>query len=224
MTLKSSIRNAVMAIAVCMAAAASAATPFSVELETTAIVVDGATPHGQVMVFSVSREQLAYDVAHTTRRHFLLEDEEGSGRMRFDFNEPLEESAVWVVVDIATGRHDVIARGAAARLGPLPISAVKQLKRGDLRKMKVALVLAELLIVSPGDGAWMGTIGDGGSMDDDGAVNGNAAVAVEKVKHIKSNEQKRLTKINKGDVVVLIDPRTLRWFISSDLPEQEEAP
>jgi hypothetical protein len=191
----------------------------AVTFEERAIEIGNVTPSGEVVVFGIARDQLQVEAAHIAAYKFILRDANGTGRVRFTAGRPIDTRGVWAFVDVATGRTTVVPRGLAGNALVLPPGVVKHVKHLDKSRIGLALPLAELLVVRPGEGAWMSIIGDGGPADDDGLTNGVAACAPEAMKHVKSKETRKLDRIRKGDVVVVIDPVSLGWFASSGLGE-----
>jgi hypothetical protein len=64
------------------------------------------------------------------------------------------------------------------------------------------------LLVRPGQETWRDFIGDGGSADDDVALNGVAVLRAAKLKGFAKAE-KHADKFDKDDTLVVIDPITL---------------
>ena len=208
--------------------AASPAEPPRIVFEDQAIAIGNVTRSGTVVVFAIARDQYDMEAAHVVAYKFLLRDKSGTGEVRFDFRRPLEPRAVWAVVDLATGAYTIVPRGVAASMALPGTNEVPKSKHGPRvrhaasdgkSKLEIALPAAELLVVRPGKGAWMGLMADGGPTDDDLRSNGVVVCAPEKLKHVKSKDLLKLDKIRKGDIVIAIDPVTLAWFSSAELGE-----
>lgn len=210
---------AVSAIALSFAAPA-AERELSLTFENQTIVIDGVTPSGEIAVLSIARRQASHHLAESMGRKFLLRDTEGAGRIRFDLGRDVEPTAVWAVVDIATGRQSIVTLGASPADARLPLAAVKHSRGAQKAHLRITLPAAEVLVVRPGSGAWFAVAGDGGKLDSDGTVDGETSLAAEQMEDAKAKEKKKLAKFRKGDVVIAIDPLSLRWFSSTEIGEE----
>ena len=200
--------------------ASAAERELALTFETQAIVIDGVTPSGEIAVFSIARRQVSHHFAESMGRKFLLRDEEGTGRIRFDLGRAVEPTAVWAVVDIATGRQSIVTLGTSPTAARLPNGALKHSHGAQKAHLRIALPAAEVLVVRPGSGAWFAVAGDGGKLDSDGRADGGTSLETEQLEDAKAKEKKKLAKFRKGDVVIAIDPRSLRWFSSTEIGEE----
>jgi len=185
------------------------------------IVIENVTPFGTVAVFGISRSGLGVHATRFSSAKFLLHDKVGRGEIRHSFGRPIAARGIWAIVDTKTGAYSVTAQGgisvsaAAQVLG----RSVKPRKSGDATMLDVALPWAEVMVVRPGQGVWIGTVADGGPVDGDGAVDGRMQVRADRLESIRTNRPARVDRIRRQDVVVIIDPMSLGLFSSDQVGE-----
>lgn len=199
-------------------AGADPSRPLVMTFATNGAVVDGVTPGGVLVVFARARKQIQLHYGEAVSLKFLMTDKTGSGRVVIDTGRELPADAVWAVVDLETGRHLITTRGAARERLRLPAGIVRH-KPQDQGRLFLGMASAEMLVVRTGDGAWIQEIGDGAGADEDGRTNGAATISPVKMKNLRKKSAKQLDKVKKGDLVVVIDPRTLQVWSSTELGE-----
>lgn len=219
---RSGARRAAALIALCTACvvpgfAAGTRNTLSLTFEPHGGVVDGITPGGTIVVFARARKQFEDHYAESLGMKFLVEDKARTGRVVIDLGRDIPAEAAWTVVDLTTGRHVIQTRGAAARRAPLGAGAVQYLPQNG--KLRLALAQAEVLIVRPGQDAWIESVGDGGSADEDGRIDGGSTMAPARLRNVRRKSDRQLDRIRKGDLVVVVDPATLRVWSSAELGE-----
>lgn len=205
-----------LALPSALAAQAPAATPAPrITFEPQAAVVQGITPNGGVVWFSLAREVADDDVATLVRREKILLDEDGDGTVRFSLDREVPLRSIWVAVDLASGELT-----AAAPEG-FPLQQVawrgRGLGRDNARSDTVedARPFAEVLIVRPGEGggAWGLTVGDGSITDEDGAADGKIAAALDQMRPLGQGAQPP-QRFDPKDVVLLIDPNRMELTVA----------
>jgi hypothetical protein len=197
---------------------AQAAGPLTLTFQPHGAVIDGVTPGGTLVVFASARTQIQLHYAESVGMKFMMRDKSGSGRIVVDMGRELPVDAVWAVVDLATGRHLVVPRGLARQRPPLSADAVRYKTTGQ-PKLRIELPVAEVLVVRAGENAWFEVMGDGGRADEDGHPNGGSDASPMKLQSLRKKYTKALDKIRKGDVIVVIDPVSLRTWSSAELGE-----
>ncbi|HVG22580.1 MAG TPA: hypothetical protein VND45_00365 [Thermoanaerobaculia bacterium] len=191
----------------------------SLSFDGRAAVVDGVTPGGQLVVYSKGVSESSLHHAATMGIRFVVRDATGSGRVRIDAGRELPPDSVWALIDVSSGRHEVISRGALARRSGLPPGVLRSLGVAQANRLTLDLPIAEVLVVRPGEGAWHGVIADGGESDDDARPDGHAVFSPRALKEMQAKNPKVLDRVRKRDVVVIIDPVTLRSWSSVEVGE-----
>jgi hypothetical protein len=185
---------------------AAAAQP-ALSFEEQAVAVRGATPGGEVVVWSVFRERLACVSTRVGRVYERL-TADGAGAARLDLGRAVPELAVWAAVDVASGQ---LALGTP---GDLALSEIEpQGRRIDraLGRLEVDRHGLEILFVRPGAGSWRLAVHDGGRDDEDGAYDGSLRASLRNLlpdaKHGNAPP-----KFERGDLLVAVDPTDLHLF------------
>jgi hypothetical protein len=159
------------------ASAASAAIEPAITFEARAVVASGITPGGQVVWFSVAR-QIAERTATLVRREQIADADDKDGSVRLELGRPVPFQSIWVAVDLTTGAAAVaVPEGYPLRRVDLP---GRNLHAGGGKPDWVEddRGYVDLLLVRPGEGAWVATVGDGGAEDDDGAYDGRLVASL----------------------------------------------
>lgn len=174
--------------------------------------VDGISPKGNVVWFSVGREVADDDVATIVRRSEVQADEDGDGKVQLDLDHDVPLRSIWVAVDLASGEM------AVATPEGYPLRRVawrgRGLGRGNSRADRVEddRTYADVFLVRPGQGAWRLTVGDGSDADDDGAPDGRLAAALDRMKPIAAAPAPP-ARFAARDVIVLIDPNRMELTV-----------
>jgi hypothetical protein len=206
------------AVAVIAAPALLAADALEVSFQPRGAVVTGVTPGGSLVVFARAVGRVGRVYNETVAVDLIVTDRLRAGRITIDCGRELPPDAVWTVVDLTTGRHAIVARGAAGGAAGVQPDDVKY-TAGDGGKLRLQRRLANVLVVRPGDGAWSGAFADGAATDEDARMNGAATIAPGKLKHLDRRSNRALGQLRKGDLVFILDPKTLRVWTSSEIGE-----
>lgn len=188
-----------------------------ITVQKTSVLVEGITPQGQVVWFSVAREVAEDDVATVVSRSDVMKDDDGDGKVVWEIAGEVPLRSIWVAVDLGTGRF-----AAAAPTG-YPLRRVgfrgRGLARGTRRSDRVedARHAAEVLLVRPGQGAWRSRVSDGRGDDEDGFADGQIAAALDHLSPVASTAPPP-ARFEPKDVVVLIDPIKMEVTIESAAP------
>ena len=190
--------------------AAFAADPLQlhVEFEARAVTIRGVNPHGEVLVYSVHRQQIDFHHGHTSSWQLASVDGNG-GTVRLTTPAEIEPDRLWVIVDQATGRYVITRTDDKSAVDHSPPGLLKKQSdaKGDL--LTVPLAVAHLLVVRPGEDAWLTEVADGGAWDDDGAQNNAIRVRPDRLSDYRHKGRKN-DKFSKGDLVIAIEPVSLR--------------
>ena len=180
--------------------------------ENSSVSVEGATPGGEVLFFSVERVPTGFYVEVNIRRESVGAD--GTGLASVLFDEEVPTRSVWAAIDLATGQF---ALGSPSSFGLLEEAFAPGAFRTDAAGLADQLrhghKLVEALWVRPGEraagaGAWRQRVADGGSRDVDAALDGAVALDPASLQPV-GGEQVVPDRFAPGDVVVLIDPSSL---------------
>ena len=136
-----------------------------------------------------------------------------AGSATFDIQRPIPRTAVWIAVDMTSGKTAVgLPPGSpAVEYVPDP-DTVKHNFTGNISKLDLPFLVADVLLVRPGEGAWRVTVADGSSTDGDHLQNGRVSVTLETLA-LTEKDKKPPKALKKGDVLVIIAPRTLRYAV-----------
>lgn len=179
----------------------------AITFEDQAVAVQGATPAGEVVVWSVYRERLD-GVATRIGRVYERLTADASGAARLDLGRAVPELAVWVAVDVATGRF------ALGTPGGFSLTEIEpQGRRIDraLGRIAVDRPGLEILFVRPGAGSWRLDIHDGGPQDEDGAYDGSLRASLAALLP-DAQHGNAPPMFHKGDLLVAVDPTDLHLF------------
>lgn len=178
----------------------------TLSFEPRAAIIDKITKGGDVVVFSIAREQVTYQWGHTIIWRDELTDTDGDGSVRFETPDDIEPNRLWVIVDQASG--DFLVRrtdGESRHIAPGRIKHNADSAGGTLVIQGSA---AHVIVVRPGEDTWRDVVGDGGDADEDGQLNGATVIRAGKLKGFKKPD-KKTDRFRPNDTVVVIDPMTL---------------
>jgi hypothetical protein len=166
-----------------------------------------------VATFAVVRDLTNYYLTFG-RIDALLTDDDKDGVVEWKLGRPVPAQSMWAAVDVETGEFAVATPGDY----PLRRIAVPANALGGSRREGVdALVaqwrsLVEILLVRPGEGAWVLTAGaDAEGDEDDDRDNGRLATPLEDLKPLGTSPPPP-KKIAPKDVLVVMDPDTMELY------------
>ena len=172
------------------------------------VLVEGLTPGGQVVLFSVAREPAPF-VSVMARREVILSGD-GSGGATFDLDSGVPLCSIWVAVDLADGDFTVATPpGYPLRELNLPAGSLRNGPKGKLDRLFKESHLIEILVARPGGGAWAATVSDGSDEDEDGPANGTLTFGLERLERVGESPAAP-DEFAAGDVLVAIDPEAMR--------------
>lgn len=194
-----------------IAAGQTSVSKFAMTLESNAVLLEGVAPKTRVALLGVTREMAEDDFPVVRFYREWLEDEDGDGTVRFESKEPFPKRTVFLAVDGSTGAvRATTSASFGLRATPWKGAGVLDGAIGEIQDQRSA---ALVLLVRPGTGAWAGVAADGREEDEDGEVDGQFALAVDKLEALADSDVAPLSFLP-TDVIVLIDPTTLEFTVS----------
>ena len=177
----------------------------SVTLESSRIVCTGITPRGRAVVIGVAHEprQFWIDIAH---RQFILTDESGGGTVRLDLNTEVATDSGWAVVDLATGEVAIgTPEDSPFTVVTFSNGAIRRNEAGEFAQIVGDREYIDLVLVRPGEGAWLFYGEDGHSNDRDHQRNGRTTIDPELMRPIGDSPAPP-KHLKNGDRLIAIAP------------------
>lgn len=132
----------------------------------------------------------------------VLTDDDHDGRIVYAPAAGIPFQSVFVVVDLASGAIAVVApAGYSVDHHELGRAALKRDQDGLVAALELDQLHAEILIVRPGQGAWVVAAHDGGG----GNAEGRLTIRFEQARSLGDPDQKAPKKLKKGDLLAVID-------------------
>lgn len=194
-----------------MADPAPAPPPFAAHLGAQSIEVSGATANGDVLVFgsSITRESFTPNFAHLSG----VMTASASGGVTFTPPRAIATASIWVAVDLETGAWALATpSGSPALAIPIPANLLKRGGNAKVEQLQLPFEFSDAALVRPGKGAWKVVAVDNGRKDTDGRANGSVSVALESFAELQQ-DKKPPHELTKNDILIVIEPRTLEYFI-----------
>lgn len=184
------------------------------------VEITGLTPGGRVAYLTVWREQTRIGTVGTLLDEVLV-DEDGDGAVTVELERSIPALSVWVAVDVSSGVR-VVRSPEAFEPRRREVRPGEFLRPAGLAQVDVPR--AEVLMVRPGEDAFRARLGDGGVDDQDGETDGRVALsAAELLRPVRRPpevvEPPLPARLQGGDVVVAVDPRTLE-VVELEVPGQ----
>jgi hypothetical protein len=163
-------------------AAATKPAELTVTLEGSAVVVDGVSSRGDVVIWGLSRIPKQYH-SRTQTTSEIRNDDNGDGSVRLEVDYAIPLQSQWLAVDLETGRIAVASsQGFAPELKGLGSDRLKKASNGRLRRLELAMGDVEVLWIRPGIGAWLALTHDGAANDEDGRLDGRFTLPLEQLR------------------------------------------
>lgn len=140
-----------------------------------ALMVSDATRGGRVYVFSVAREPKGY-YTNVAVQEAVLHDDDGDGRVQWDFPSGLPVRSVWLAVDVTSGASAAAPRpDYTATRTALTEKHLKNDVTGEIERLGAEGGHLEFIVVRPSVGIWGARVflrgpKDQGTEDDQVAV------------------------------------------------------
>jgi hypothetical protein len=186
------------------------------EIEAETLLVRELPAGAEVALFGVDRDLADGWTTVVTRTAEIGVDDDGDGTVRFELGREVPPMGVWVAVELATGAS-AAATSPDFEAGPLaqPVELGSDLA-GDPASVRTAGRLLDVFLVRPGEaeaaGAWQASAANGGPADAEVDDEATLAVPAERLEALTPGLAATET-FAAGDVLVLIDPETLRWRV-----------
>lgn len=170
----------------------------------------GITPGGEAIVF-VCTVGRSGGMRRLGRRAEVVSDVDRDGEIALAVGNA-SLASLWTVVDFTTGRSAV---ATPSGFEPEAIELHDQGWRGGGDHFELRRRHVEVLVVRPGEGAWMASPVEGGPNDGDGALNAILRTKLTSMRRMHgSDEAPRPPVVIPKDVLVVVDPRSFAFFVS----------
>lgn len=209
------VRSSIRVMVFLVVSRAFAADPApTLQFESTAVVCNGFTGGGEVVLFAVSREPQPTGESDVVQTRLVARDTDGDGSIRFDLGRPVPYLSVWSAVDMTSGAFAVGTKAPfPLRRVAWPSNAVGADTEGSLRKLELTgRGVVDVLWVRPETGAWSMTLYDGGESDEGKKNDGRIRALLDNLRTIAGEPPPRHLK--KDDILVIVDQRKLEIFAS----------
>jgi len=203
---------ALSALLVITAATIQAAQPaMTIAFSGRTIIVRGASPGSEVLVFGAYQHMVGYFAAYDTFQEFVA-DEGHDGAVTVDFRAPIPRRSVWIAIDTRNGEYSVAApAGYRVKLSDLPATAIAKSKAGD-DALSLSFAAAEILVLRPGGSAWRGRSDRGGTNDERDADSKKLLVSASHLMALRGREPGPRA-LRPSDLIIAINPLTLETLI-----------
>ncbi|HEX8618818.1 MAG TPA: hypothetical protein VF911_14640, partial [Thermoanaerobaculia bacterium] len=198
------------------ARAASSAT-IQVHLQSNAIVAEGVSPKGEVILVGVSHESAQYkDIVRHWQR--VTTDDDSDGRVTFTLDAPIQQGSIWVVADVRTARYGV-ATPDGMKLPDVALAspAFRKGATGDVAALELARASALIVVVRQGAGAWRLHVEQDGKYDEERGDHAVMRVSPGSLKPLAGNAPPPPV-LTPGDLLLVLEPFKLE-FVAVRVPK-----
>jgi hypothetical protein len=212
-------RISLFLLACVLVAASPAAASHVVTLEEGSLLVEGLTPDGRAVVFTLGKPP--GQLMPVTSRLDAMVRADAAGAATLELPAPIAARSVWVVVDVESGEVALASpEGFPLRQVEFPGRGVGLSRRfllDERRFLDVLLVRPAAAVpagqdVAAESGAWGRSFGDGGEGDGDGELDGKIEAVLERLRPIGDSATLPPDELTPGDVIVAVDPVTLEIY------------
>jgi len=142
----------------------------------------------------------------------MLSDAEGNGRALLTIPKGIPVRAVWVAVEVETGRYVLKATdGYEPQRMALPQAFLVKDAGGDLRKLSIPFGEIQALLFRPGVGAWWCEGAKNSALDENAGHDADLRLDIGQMHAIAEAPAVPAT-LRKGDFVFIIVPRLMSYF------------
>lgn len=182
----------------------------TVQIGTDQLTVSGITPGGQAVIMCVAHDQPRFYI-RMLRRDTWLSDDDGDGIVMWKLDNKVSPHSVFAVVDLASGAFAVKAHPDGPD-SPIPFPDASALAASTpARELRSAGIYTALLLVRPGNGAWLRTCADGDAGDAAVDTPGTLVVRPSSLTPLGTSPAAPET-VAAGDVVIGINMESLEYF------------
>jgi hypothetical protein len=179
-----------------------------VTLEAQALVVSGLPPGGEVVYFSVSREPFGY-VSAVVRREGQERDVDLDGAIRIELEQPITQRSIWVVAELSTGVLSTVTPEGYP-LVTSPGGGLALSVEGAFTRLGANAMRSHVLVVRPTVGAWVATLTDGSTADEDGGGNRTIVTGLAELQAVATGPPPP-SELSPGDRIVEIDSDAMTY-------------
>lgn len=188
----------------CTSSRAALAPALSLSFEESAVVVEGASPGGEIVWFSIASESADYSSTTVPRSAVSTTDILGSAT--FEVEGTVPPHSIWAAVDATTGVLALATPGGyPLREFAIEAGAIRSDRSGKVSLLSTSRTDLHLLLVRPGTGAWIGRFSEGAADDSDGAADGVLTSSLSNLRALGDTRQLP-DEFRAGDLVVAVDP------------------
>jgi hypothetical protein len=192
------------------------ASAMTISVDPAGITVGGLIPGARVVLFGVGREPHR-DHSVVRRWTEVLTDDDQDGIVRFV--SPITNKSIWIAVDLASGTRVAETGPDYPRREMVPAEVLRRNSVGELSQFENARGVAELLVVRPGKGAWRVSGAKNAPVDEARGTTDPMRVDASSFQAVPDVESEELTHLERGDVIAMIDPRLMEFYL---MPVVEE--
>ena len=175
-----------------------------------AVRAQGITAGGQAVCWSVAQKGRGVDFT-ILREVRSVTDDDRDGIVTFDRGLATAFHSIFVIADVASGEVAIATPSGFEQKLELPTAVLKPGNSGNgLADLSLRSESIDVLLVRAKTGAWRGFASEGTKRDKDGERNGRIALGIEQFAAVGRNAAAPQAFIP-GDVLVLIEPRTMRF-------------
>lgn len=192
------------------AAAGAAPATLTVRLDPRAIVAEGVSPHGKVLLFGVTVESRGFSDA-IRRWDRVAEDDDGDGKVTFAFEREIPARSIWAVVELRGGDYVAITPQGPVVPLPLPPSAARPGAKDEIAGLDLTGTVAYVVIVRGNAGAWGLNVDANGRNDDDRTNTAVMRVDPSRLTSLAGNAPPPRVLVP-GDLLLIINPLDMEIF------------
>ncbi len=171
------------------------------------ITVSRITPGGRVLFFGAGFEPKRY-YAQPHRWSSVVTDAHRDGVVAYDLDQPVMWNAVWIIVDLTSGRYAISSTpGYTVMRPPRDRHDFKHDALGAVSRFVFARPAADFLYIAPGGGAWKQLARDGEDTDGDGVPDGFTTIDLSRLEALDAGDRPRA--FVPGGTLFVIDPTRL---------------
>lgn len=186
-----------------------------IRFDATSVIATGATPGKSVQFFAITNDSQEYSTDIRRVSEVIQAGDDGTARLDVAYGVGLR--ALWFAIDVHSGEYAVASPGGfpLRRVAATPDAMEsKHPTRGDV--LAVPFAEAEILVVRDGGGSWAARATKGSRQDLDAKRTGRRMlIAPASLKKSHGEGPPALDGLQNKDILVVVDPYTLVFFVGS---------
>lgn len=200
--------HAIVSVVITLLALDAHAQTLSVSFTPTKVLVtNGQHAERRYVLLTVGQDPRPY-TAVLTREALVETDTDADGEVTFS-PKRIPANSLWVVVDVESGVYKAASRGGVL---PEALPIADTVWQAGTQTLNSGVAYLEALVVRPQVGAWVLRATDGGPRDDDESQDGAVNMRLSDMDRLVG-DQNAPTSASLQDVLVLVDPQTLRYIV-----------